>query len=155
MNEIERKFLVTLKDYLGAWEFKVIEQYYTHISDEQEIRYRRKGNKFFKTEKIGNGLSRKENEHEISEEEYKINEADKIGNLIKKTRYEKNGWELDEYISPTTEYYVLEKEFSSVEESENYELPKEVNLIKEITEDKRYKNKNLALNGFPKNGGDK
>lgn len=151
-KEIERKWIVQVEpSILNNWEAAYISQYYTSISEDKEVRYRRKNSKFYKTVKAGNGLEREEFELEVSKEEFENNIPNKVGNVIRKKRYTSNdGLEFDEYLSPILKgKYILEKEFNSTEEAQNFVLPEFIKIIKEVTHDKNYKNKNIALSGFP------
>ena len=55
--------------------------------------------------------------------------------------------ELDVYHGELTGLVTVEVEFSSLEEAESFSPP--AWFGEDITEDKRYKNKNLARNGRP------
>ncbi len=151
-KEIERKWLVKLTDYLGGgfWQSNTIEQFYVEVSEDREIRYRRKNKNYYRTEKIGKGLTRDENEVEVSEREYDNAKNIKVGNVIYKERFEHEGWELDCYIKPG-DHVILEREFIDELEASVVVIPKEleVKVIKDVTNDERYKNKNIAINGFP------
>lgn len=99
-------------------------------------------------------LSRTEVEKEIDSTVYEILINLLQGRLIKKTRYKiklKDGLvaELDVYHEKLEGLYTAEIEFSSEKEASLFELP--VWFGKEITADKRYKNKNLARNDDVKN----
>jgi CYTH domain-containing protein len=155
-KEIERKWLVELPNegFLKNWKKKEISQYYTKVTDTEEIRYRRRikngQGKCYKTMKYGNGLEREEYEDQVPLWVYEENMDKRIGNIISKDRFIKDGWELDLYESPSFPYWILEREFASLREANNYDLPEGIKILKEVTEDKRFKNKNIALCGFPK-----
>ena len=76
--EIERKFLITgppenLPGGPRSFKGTIINQGYLEISlDGSEKRVRRKGNKFYLTQKSGMGKVRAETEGEISEEDFSI-----------------------------------------------------------------------------------
>jgi len=146
-EEIERKFLVEkLPDNLEKFPHKEIKQFYTQISEDHEVRYRKKGDKFYYTEKIGTGINRKENESEITEEEYLGAFENSLGS-VEKTRYEiptdPHIAELDVYHGKLSGMVTVEVEFDSEESAELFKIPEWFG--REITEDKNYKNKNLAL----------
>lgn len=147
MIEIERKFLLNDIPDLSGYSSDEIEQAY--LSFEPEIRIRKKGSKFFITMKGEGSLSRTEVEKEIDSTIYEILINLLQGRLIKKTRCKiglKDGLvaELDVYHEKLEGLYTVETEFRSEEQASLFELP--VWFGKEITEDKRYKNKNLARN---------
>lgn len=152
-KEIERKWLVQVKEpaVLKDWKKENLVQFYTKINEEEEVRYREKSNKYYKTIKTGNGLVREEKEEEVTQKEFEKNLENRIGNVISKVRYSKEGWELDEYLSPSMfkEYFILEREFNSIQEVEDIEFPEEIIVKKEVTNNKEFKNKNIALKGFP------
>jgi hypothetical protein len=71
-NEIERKFLVKeIPAGLMNYPSNEISQGYLAVTDDAEIRIRKKGNKYFETVKSGKGLKRKEIEVEIGEKAFR------------------------------------------------------------------------------------
>ena len=142
--EIERKFLVDKTPPLEAYPFEHIIQAY--ISVEPEIRIRKKGEKYFLTEKSGYGLVRKESEREISEQEFLEAYEKTEGRVLTKTRYcipyDKYTLELDVYEGKNAGLVVCEIEFDNIDEANNF-IPPEW-FGKDITDDKNYKNKVLA-----------
>jgi len=128
-----------------------------------EVRIRSVNNcEFYYTEKSGSGMVRKEIENRISEnlfKKYLSNNVD--GNIIEKRRYiyqflptykidEKTTSisqvpliaEIDIYEGALNGLMVVEVEFSNVEDAKNFVPPEWFG--KDITEDKRYKNKQLS-----------
>jgi len=159
-KEIEKKFLVTRslesvvgKEVLETLDCSEIEQFYIEINEEREIRFRKKVTKgtktFYKTVKSGGGLVREEIETKVTEEEYKENLKNMVGNKISKRRYLYNGFEMDVY-EGKNDLFVIEMEFVSEEEANKFMLPNGFCPFVEITYDKRWKNKNIALKGVPK-----
>lgn len=154
VKEIEVKYLVsTLPDGVRG-ESKKVSQYYTKVEAAEEERYRAVNNeKFYKTIKRGQGLVREEIEHEVTVEEYENNKEFKVGILIEKTRcilpYTVEGKvltiEVDIYEGELEGLVVAEVEFESVGESEKFKNHKPSWFLREVTEDKKYKNKNLAM----------
>jgi len=158
-KEIERKFVVksSLEEVLGKETLETldcsrIEQFYTVITEEKEIRFRKKEKngvkQFYKTIKSGGTLVREEVETEIAEKEYNRNLENKIGNKIIKERYLYNNLEIDMYEGGIG-FFIIEIEFGDEEEAKEFVLPKEFCPFIEITYDKRWKNKNIALKGVP------
>ena len=165
-KEIEGKYLLKnmkeAKDFLKvAGVVKNIEQYYTDITDTKELRYRKElfmhSDTCYKTEKVGIGLEREENEVVISIEEYEENKVNKVGNTINKLRYVipirkflfSFVLEYDYYLDDLEGLEVVEVEFKSrfmYHLFNKYLKPKYFG--KEITKDKKYKNKNIAKNGL-------
>ena len=106
---------------------------------------------YFYTEKraveSSNGLVREEKERKISENEYNslLNEADSTLYTVMKTRYvfdhEGLTFEMDVYDFETL-YATLEVELTS--ETTEVTLPPFIKIVREVTSDKRFKNKALA-----------
>ncbi len=156
--EIERKFLInsvdklTLHKHIGRniGEAQIEQIYLTANEGERRIRKKAKdGNTvYFYTEKLSiSGLKRIENERQITEDEYLnfLSEADFTLSPIRKTRYTFNYksqfFELDVYEFSSTKA-ILEIELQS--ESTPVKLPEFIQVIKEVTYDKAYKNHSLA-----------
>jgi CYTH domain-containing protein len=158
-KEIERKFVVTrnLEEVLGKEKLETldcseIEQFYVEISEEREVRFRKrvtgKEKMFYKTIKSSGGLVREEIETEIVEEEYERNLEKRVGNKILKRRYVMGRLEIDVY-SGKNDFFVVEIEFGDEEEANLFTLPEKFCPVTEATSDKRWKNKNIALKGVP------
>lgn len=152
-QEIERKFLLTeLPDNLDEYvRHEIIQGYIAVTTEGLEVRIRRKGDKYYLTVKSGEGARRDEAEFEIDKSKFDILWPFTSGKRIEKTRYEipyKNHIiELDVYSGSLSGLMVAEVEFKSEEDSKRFKAPGW--LRREITEDERYKNKNLALRGIP------
>lgn len=143
--EIEKKFLVKEIPNLSDYSFNEIEQGY--LSFIPEIRIRRKGKKYYITKKGEGTLSRPELDEEINEGVYGILSLLVSGKMIKKTRYQiplENGLigELDIYHGDLEGLSTVEIEFGAEKEAREFIGPSWFG--EDITEDKRYKNKNLA-----------
>lgn len=150
--EIERKFLVkNIPESLGQG--VTIAQGYLHIGDDgSEIRIRRMGEKYFMTKKSGGDLQRQEEESEIGEKEFYAAWLKTEGKRVEKTRYEipfeGQTIELDLFAGSLAGLMTAEVEFASIEASQSFTPPEF--LGNDITNDKRYKNQQLALHGIPK-----
>ncbi len=159
MLEIEQKYLLDasvlrcLKK--NNIKYKNLTQYYTDISKEKSVRFRKEDKKYYKTIKLGKGAVREENEKEISKAEYEKSMKKALGSIIKKRRYffdiEDFIYSVDVYEKPFSDLYILEVEFEDIKRYENFHLPVSIKqyVKKEVTEDEAYKNKNLALFGKP------
>jgi CYTH domain-containing protein len=161
--EIERKFAAKrderfFDDIFGTVDLISIEQFYTEISDEREVRYRMTPTSVTKTIKTGSGLSREEIETDCDSDEYMEQQANIVGNYIEKERVivDRNGHRIsiDQYSRPPMHgWSIIEVEFDTEEEALEFTLPGDLldafDEIVEVTDDKRYKNKNIALYGFP------
>ncbi len=128
-----------------------IEQGYLILEGSQELRIRKRDDTFWITLKQGSGLERSEQEKRISAELFSMLWPLTEGKRIEKVRYliEQNGHtlEIDIFSGALTSLIILEVEFSSVEESRSFKIPDFV--MKEVTEDKSYKNAALATRGLP------
>ena len=98
-----------------------------------------------------NGLIRDEVDFLITEDEYNELISKKVENTIFKTRYKL----LDQRFVVTIDIFkgeleglaYMEIEFANKEEAETYQTPEWV--IKDVTDDIRYKNASLAKYGIP------
>lgn len=152
-QEVEKKWLVTgdLPDLNGIKGKEVIQGYIAVTSDGTEVRVRQKGDKYFQTIKSDGGLVRGEIEVELTKNQFDDLWQATVGRRLEKTRYEIEFGgatiELDVYKGDLAGLNVAEVEFASVRDSETFAPPRWFG--KEVTEDKRFKNKNLAINGIP------
>ena len=152
-REIEKKYLVNnfpeISDNIIRNE---IMQGYIFITDSMELRLRKKSGQYFQTIKTGEGLNRGEFEVELSANQFDVLWPLTENKRVEKTRYEINysGFlvELDVYKGILGGLMTAEVEFNSEDEIQNFNPPDWFG--EDITLDKRYKNKSLALNGRPK-----
>jgi adenylate cyclase len=152
-NEIERKFLV--KDTppgLDGYNASDISQGYLAVTDDgTEVRLRKIGDRYFETVKSGKGLERKEAEAEIGIEAFNTLWPLTAERRLEKTRYDipygGHVIELDVYLGDLAGLVVAEVEFNSVDDSGHFNPPSWFGG--EVTNDSRYKNRNLALYGRP------
>lgn len=151
--EIERKYLLSA---MPAWveSSKEVRQGYL-ASGDPEVRVRQKGQKFFVTRKSGEGLVRREDESMVSMEVFDILWPATLGKRVEKARYLLTGpdgfvWEVDEYHGDLAGLFTAEVELP--DESTKAAIPSAIKIVfvADVTEDKRYKNKNLAVHGLPK-----
>ena len=154
--EVERKFLIKYPDLkkLEEYAHKKVEiiQTYLESSPDQELRLRQRGDGksfvYTKTRKWKvNEFKRVEFESRISKEEYlsMLMDADTEIHQIRKTRYcvVYNNQYIEIDIYPfSKDKAILEIELNA--ESQNFNLPPFVEVIKEVTDDEKYKNINLA-----------
>lgn len=152
--EIERKFLVgsVPEAITHQKKIEIIQGYLAIDDDGNEVRIRKAGETYSMTVKSDGSLERKEFETEISESQFRTLYPASDGRRIEKTRYyiEYMGKtiELDVYHGSLSGLIVAEIEFSSTEQSNQFSPAEWFGM--EITEDKRYKNKSLAVKGLPK-----
>lgn len=151
-KEIERKFLVynPPSDYNKHPHGDIV-QGYIAITDDTEVRIRKKNNTYFQTIKTGKGLIRKETEVEITREQFKklwhLTETMRIEKKRYEIKYERALIELDFYGGKLANLIVAEVEFQSKNESKAFTPPEWFG--EEITENEEFKNRNLALSGIP------
>ena len=149
--EIERKFLVKGDAWRGLAEPVRIQQGYVATKDGTTVRVRIVGGEAFLTLKDhAVGLVRHEFEYPIP-----VGDAETIldtmcGNLVEKNRYriptKEPGliWEVDEFFGANAPLVTAEIELP--DEKTVVELPDWIGC--EVTNDHRYKNKNLAVHPF-------
>ncbi len=147
--EIERRWLVKIPDCLEKYESHYIEQAYLEPANGFQGRIRRWDDKFIYTEKArtGSSMSRIENEREITETEYIEFQKHTILNVIKKRRYiipvGALKFELDVFENTVESGYgIMEAELP--EESTAVVMPDFVEIVREVTEDIYYTNRNFA-----------
>lgn len=157
-TETERKFLIefpseALLASIPECDKSEITQTYLLSKSGVTSRVRKRNSEgkaiYTKTEKIRiNNLSCAEKEGEITEEEYRreLLSADPKRKPILKTRVllrsGNHVFEIDIYPF-WHDRAIMEVELS--EENEKFEIPREIKVIKEVTDDKRYKNASLAI----------
>ena len=152
-QEIERKFLIeNLPDNLHHYSStEIIQGYLAITKDGTEVRLRKKDERYFQTVKNGFGLQRSEVEIEISADQFEKLWSMTEGKRIEKVRHEidHSGMkiELDIYREILEGLIVAEVEFDSIELANAFIPPSWFG--KEVTEDERYKNRNLVIYGMP------
>lgn len=155
--EIERKFLIKFPDLnklnqLASQKVEII-QTYLQSDDDQELRLRQRGYDknyiYTKTRKWKvDDVKRVEFESRISKEEYLSLLMDAYSDIkqIRKTRYcvVYNNQYLEIDIYPfSKDKAILEIELLS--ETQEYQIPDFIEILKEVTQDSNYKNVNLAV----------
>ncbi len=149
-NEIERKFLLETAQlsYIKeqATVSKSIKQSYLAIDKQREVRLRQlDGNEIFLTVKSSGKLSREEIEIELTEEQSEAMLGLLEDEPVEKTRYQLQTGEqlieVDEYRGKLRGLLVAEVEFVSERQANEFIPPSWFG--KEVTDDSRFKNKNL------------
>ncbi len=147
--EIERRWLVKIPDNLDKYESHYIEQAYLEPANGFQGRIRRWDDKFIYTEKArtGSSMSRIENEREITAEEYAELQKNTILNVIRKRRHIIPAgalkFELDVFENAVESGYgIMEAELP--EETAAVQMPDFVEIVREVTEDSYYTNRNFA-----------
>ena len=159
MKEIERKYL--LKDSIisliheHSLKKHKITQFYTTITPSKGVRYRQMDDRYFKTVKRGTGASREEKEVEISKNKFQKNLEHRIKEPVRKNRYmfefEGKAYSIDVFKKGLKGLYILEIEFPNMKAFKQFKLPKifKTHVIKDVSFDEAYKNKNIVLQGLP------
>ena len=156
--EIERKFLLKnsqildfLKEAGVSFKHLEISQFYTKITQNEEIRFRSEEGKFIRTIKVGKDLIREENEEFCEKAEFKKALKNRIGCVITKDRYifrlNNNPCNIDVFKDDLNGLCTFEIEFSDENEAVYFKLPPFLEQFcqADVTCDKRYKNKFLAI----------
>lgn len=153
MQEIERKFIIrSIVFPLDNYPFENIRQgYLVTCRDGNEARVRQKGEHYFLTIKKGAGLERQETEITISQAQFEKLYLATADERLEKRRYviqdENCVIELDIFEGKLKGLMLAEVEFKSVDDSKAYRVP--TWFDKEVTEDERFANRNLAKHGLP------
>ena len=150
--EIEKKFLLKeLPERLYAYPSVAIEQGYIVIAANEELRIRKKGRALLLTFKKGSGTTRREIEITISQEQYDEFKQCVVGSPILKTRinypHGEHTVEIDVYKGGLEGLITAEVEFSSPQDMQEFSPPSWFG--EDVSLDDDFKNKNLALRGFP------
>ena len=150
--EIERKFLVEeVPVELAGVDSSSIRQGYLAAEGEVEVRLRAKAERRFLTVKRGAGLTRAEYEIEIDNRQFENLWPATAGCRLSKTRYRlpvgRYLVEVDVYDGALTGLITAEVEFESEAEAESFEPPQWFGV--ELTDDLRYTNRRLAVDGLP------
>ncbi len=151
--EIERKFLVAdMPDLSGTRKAVVRQGYLTVPDDSTELRLRQKNDAYFLTLKGSGGIARVEREAEISDTQFATFWPETEGRRVEKERYtgtlaDGRVFELDVFLGDLAPLRLVEVEFSTEDEARAYIPPDWFGA--DVTEDKRYKNKMMAINGLP------
>ena len=157
--EIERKYVIvmpdtdTLRSQSGYTVSEIEQTYLLRPAPHINARVRKRGREgawtYTHTEKTRlSDLSRIENEREISEEEYRalLQQADPERHVIRKIRWvlpwHGQDFEIDVY--PFWQRQAV-MEIELEEESQAVELPPQIIILREVTDDDRYLNSALSV----------
>lgn len=154
MAEIERSFLVEGDPPGDAERVERIEQGYLAIDgDGTEVRIRRRAGALTLTVKSPDaGRTRTEEEIDIDRSRFERLWPLTAGRRLTKDRHvfglpDGLTAELDVYLGTLAGLRVVEVEFRSEEESDRFQIPEWFGP--EVTEDERYRNRELAVHGGP------
>lgn len=156
-QEIERKWkLPAVPEWIRKAPYtKVlcvfVEQAYLVAEPELEIRLRRWGDRYSMTKKRGNGLVREEKEVPIGKDLFCNTVGLLEGRVVKKHRFIAQvgacRLEIDDYQDDLAGLVILEVEFETEEEAQQFVLPSNCGFeeAEEVTGRPEFSNKNLAL----------
>ena len=156
-NEIERKWVIDPKNVpFDLTKAKSDYMHQSYISFSPTIRIRcENGERYVlcvKAKSKGSYLAREEFETELTKEQYDFLLTKKEGNTIEKIRYtvkkDDLNYEIDIFKGDLAPLAYLEIEFPTVEAALAFKSPEWV--VKDVTDDFKYKNASLAKNGIPK-----
>lgn len=151
--EIERKFLVSVApDLSGATSAKIRQGYLTSPEDSVEIRLRDTDGVCVMTFKSGEGVVRVERELPVTQAQFDTLWPETDGRRVEKTRWTgalPGGlvFEYDDFEGALAPLKMVEVEFTSEEAAHAFVPPDWFG--QDVTRDKRFKNKAMALNGLP------
>ncbi len=160
MAIIEKKYLLndSVNSFIKRHKLSKnnISQFYTQVKICKEVRYRKIDDTFFKTVRTGSEVRENIVNKSISHKKYLQAKEKKIGKVLKKERFtladDLQNFAIDRYKKHLKNITILEVSFKSLEEAETFKLPDtlKVYIQKDVSDDDRYRNKNLALLGNPK-----
>jgi CYTH domain-containing protein len=146
-QEIEKKYLLSgplAPEHLGQG-VSIVQAYLP--AEACELRLRQKGERFLMTAKSKGGLVRQEWETEIPQWVYASLKPGAQG-VVEKVRFHVpwQGYdlEIDEYGGHLRGLWTLECELESVEAAAGFAPPQWAGVLRDVTEDVRFKNRNLA-----------
>lgn len=151
--EIERKFLVANQPDLNGLDRALIRQgYLTSPRDSTELRLRQMNDTYFLTLKGSGGVARVEREVEISGLQFETFWPETEGRRLEKERYtgilsDGHRFELDVFLGVLAPLQLVEVEFASEVEARAF-APADW-FGRDVTEDERYRNRTLAIEGIP------
>lgn len=153
--EIEKKWKLTQLPKVAQTEMgqrHEIKQGYVCV-EHGELRVRDKNGRCYLTAKSDGGLSREEWETEIPKWVFDQLWLNCQGRTLEKIRcaipYGELTLEIDMYLGQLSGLVTLEIEFASEAEAEQFDVTALAADALDVTADKRYKNKSLAVNGLP------
>jgi adenylate cyclase len=149
--EIERKFLVEhLPPELEIDSEDEIAQGYLSTGEDQ-VRLRRRGDRYLITAKRGHGLIRDEVEVPLErdsfEELWPMTEGRRLEKTRRTTQVDEHTAEIDVYKGPLDGLMTVEVEFEDAGAAEAFSPP--AWFSRELTSDPRYSNTRLAMTGLP------
>lgn len=157
--EIERKWRlpylperVLKSDFLKVRCYHIQQMYLLSALD-AEMRIRRIGENYRVAIKTNEGLVRHEGEIPLSKAAFESLATIHVGEAIEKYRfsfpYQNLLLEFDQFEKGLSGLFLVEVEFNSEEEAMNFTLPNWIEEAEEVTGQREFSNKYLALHGIP------
>lgn len=151
-QEIERKFLVSSQSWRDAVsKVSTLSQVYLAVTDQSAVRVRIKNAEtaFITIKSAEAGRSRAEFEYSIPVGDAHALFELRVGHVVEKRRhivlFDGHHWEIDVFTGALEGLVMAELELDHAEQ----QFSKPGWLGKEVTDDRRYYNASLALNGLP------
>lgn len=150
-QEIERKFLVAaMPDLSTAVRTDLRQGYVTAPDDSVELRLRQSGQSYILSVKTGEGVVRTEREIALDPQQFEALWPETAGRRIEKSRWTGHltgdlRYELDVYAGDLAPLLTVEVEFTSEAEATAFVAPHWFGA--DVSADKRFRNKSLALSG--------
>ncbi len=143
--EIERKFLVDLKD-IDYKKYPCLSLEQGYLATKPVVRVRKENDTYYLTYKGKGSLSREEYNLPLTKESYEHLLAKADGNIITKNRYlipyDKYTIELDEFLGKFAPLFLAEVEFESIEEANAFTPPSW--FTEDVTGNPKYTNANMS-----------
>ena len=149
-TEIERKWLIPALpgEHAGRRGERIRQGYVVIGAEGDEVRVRENESRAVLTVKSGHGLVRAETEIELSSAQFAALWETTEGRRVAKRRINLDGGiDVDVYDGDLTGLVVAEVEFDSEAAAHDFTAPDWFGT--EVTEDRRYRNQQLALRGRP------
>lgn len=147
--EIERKFLVDISG-IDLEKYPCINLEQGYLCVHPVVRVRRSNDDYYLTYKGQGMMAREEYNLPLTKEAYDSLLKKCDGVIIKKRRhlipFNDHTIELDVFLEPLSPLIMAEVEFESIEDAMAFKGPEW--FLKEVTDDKRYHNSNMALSGI-------
>ncbi|CAN5152481.1 CYTH domain-containing protein [soil metagenome] len=150
--EIERKFLLGgLPPTMRLTRREAIRQGYLALDGDTEVRVRLTPKRAVLTIKAGRGEIRTEEELVLDARQgdalWELTEGRRVQKARRRVRVDDAVAEVDEYFGALDGLVVAEVEFADEEASRSFQPPSW--FVREVTDDPRYSNRNLASDGIP------
>lgn len=150
--EIERKFLLGgLPPTMRLARREAIRQGYLALDGDTEVRVRLTPKRAVLTIKSGRGEIRTEEELVLDTRQgdalWELTEGRRVQKARRRVRLGDAVAEVDEYFGALDGLVVAEVEFADEEASRSFQPPSW--FVREVTDDPRYSNRNLASDGIP------